>query len=1019
MSLQATSQGTFTVVATGKLSFDFLFDGGQFQGELAIFSLKGMESLEVGSDAFNQEAARRALTNSTQGRILVADSSEGAKFSAELDWEPNYNSGDYKGIRNFSMQAGDQVAFMLISNGTVSQTFNTLASGLDLGLRQPLFSISAANPDLSNQFSQVTDVAGKGNLFAMEDVRLKGGSDYDYNDVVFQLTGAEGNDIPALEDVGASTKDWTETAIGKQIIDYASRPTFDSGVFRVDASGQVGVDYLYDGGWYQGEMAIFSLKGMEGLKVNSNEFVQEATRRALSGSTQGHIVIKDRTEGAKYTAKFAWEDGFNSGAYLGVKTYAMNAGEDFAVMLIQNSTVQELANDVTKMWSGNRLPIFSIPQANIGAPSSVRQIVDVTGKGDTFGMEDVRTDWGNASDRDYNDMVFRFTGAKGVAPLMDTHVNRDRDWRDSSVGRELIQYATRPDYSGGIFDTGESGKVRIDYLYDGGWYESELAIFSLDGMENFKAGSTEFIQEASRRALSDSNLGYVVTKDRTDAAKFSDKVAWEADFNSGVYKGAQTFNMAPRGHFAFMLVQNNTVAAIANDISIIKQTGNLPIFSIPEANPFGTAIGQMVNVDGKNTYAFEDNRVDLPNLSDRDYNDIVIQVKGATSDVPLMNSLVNPERDWRSSTTGQQLLNYANRSEYDKGVISSGQSGSLEVEFLYDGGAYRGDVGIFSLDGMEIYAAGSAAFIAEAARRAASNSTQGHVLISDTTDAAKFTGGLDWESNFNSGTFQGTRSLNLNPNSAYGVIQVPNGRISEVVANPAIDGTKRPLFSMLDNNPSRSFQMGKIDVGNGSYVIALEDQRLDGASDRDYNDIIFRVKGDISISADTLDRVMASSKDWRSTDMGKALIDYASNPTAATTSRSIFGFSWSDTLIGTDASEFISGGAGNDILIGGKGNDILVGGSGNDTFQFNHINEAGDTILDFGAGDMINLRGVFSSINYTGTNAIADGILQFQQLGANTVIQVVSDGLGNTNNFIDLVTVNNTGIASVRNSLIF
>jgi hypothetical protein len=65
------------------------------------------------------------------------------------------------------------------------------------------------------------------------------------------------------------------------------------------------------------------------------------------------------------------------------------------------------------------------------------------------------------------------------------------------------------------------------------------------------------------------------------------------------------------------------------------------------------------------------------------------------------------------------------------------------------------------------------------------------------------------------------------------------------------------------------------------------------------------------------------------------------------------------------------------------------------------------------------LRGVYSSINYRGTNAIADGILQFQQLGANTVVQVVADGLGNTNNFMDLVTVNNTGIASVRNSLIF
>ncbi|MEE3720005.1 hypothetical protein V2H45_25030 [Tumidithrix elongata RA019] len=114
--------------------------------------------------------------------------------------------------------------------------------------------------------------------------------------------------------------------------------------------------------------------------------------------------------------------------------------------------------------------------------------------------------------------------------------------------------------------------------------------------------------------------------------------------------------------------------------------------------------------------------------------------------------------------------------------------------------------------------------------------------------------------------------------------------------------------------------------------------------------------------ADSLDRVMAASKDWRLTDMGNALISYASNPTAAQSSQYLFGFSWSDTLLGTDANEYISGGAGNDTLIGGKGKDVLVGSTGNDTFQFNNINEAGDSILDFGAGDAINLKGVLNSI---------------------------------------------------------
>ncbi|MEE3718459.1 hypothetical protein V2H45_17095 [Tumidithrix elongata RA019] len=113
--------------------------------------------------------------------------------------------------------------------------------------------------------------------------------------------------------------------------------------------------------------------------------------------------------------------------------------------------------------------------------------------------------------------------------------------------------------------------------------------------------------------------------------------------------------------------------------------------------------------------------------------------------------------------------------------MNVGQSGIIEVEFLYDGGAYKGDVGLFSLDGMDAYAAGSEAFIAEAARHVASNSKQRYVLVSDITDAAKFSSGLDWEANYNSGTYQGTKILNLSPNTAYGVMQVPNSTVNIVL----------------------------------------------------------------------------------------------------------------------------------------------------------------------------------------------------------------------------------------------
>jgi len=61
-----------------------------------------------------------------------------------------------------------------------------------------------------------------------------------------------------------------------------SNPSFDTGVFTVGYSGQVSIDYLFDGGAYQGDLAIFSLEGMEQFDANLNEFIAEAARRALS-----------------------------------------------------------------------------------------------------------------------------------------------------------------------------------------------------------------------------------------------------------------------------------------------------------------------------------------------------------------------------------------------------------------------------------------------------------------------------------------------------------------------------------------------------------------------------------------------------------------------------------------------------------------------------------------------------------------------------------------------------------------
>jgi hypothetical protein len=216
MSAQYQS-GVFTVGSTGKLEVDFLFDGGSYQGELAVFSLTGLEPFQVGSGEWIHEAARRALSDSTLGAVVISDSTEGAKFSADLPWEINANTGRYQGAYKFQMQANDQFGLMLVPNGTVKQVFE----GKIVDSFRPLFSLVAYNPNESFQMGQIADLTGNGSTFVFEDLRMDGNSDRDYNDLVFQIRGARGQ-APTLDALINSEKDWRNFEVGKQLSAYIS-----------------------------------------------------------------------------------------------------------------------------------------------------------------------------------------------------------------------------------------------------------------------------------------------------------------------------------------------------------------------------------------------------------------------------------------------------------------------------------------------------------------------------------------------------------------------------------------------------------------------------------------------------------------------------------------------------------------------------------------------------------------------------------------------------------------------------
>jgi VCBS repeat-containing protein len=122
-------------------------------------------------------------------------------------------------------------------------------------------------------------------------------------------------------------------------------------------------------------------------------------------------------------------------------------------------------------------------------------------------------------------------------------------------------------------------------------------------------------------------------------------------------------------------------------------------------------------------------------------------------------------------------------------------------------------------------------------------------------------------------------------------------------------------------------------------------------------------------------------------------------------------------LLGGAGADSLVGGAGGDTLRGSGGNDTLTGGTGSDAFDYDALADrgtTGDRITDFttgAGGDVLDLADILDGFaGYDGTNAISGGYLRFAASGANTLVQVDSDGGGN--GFVTLATLNNVAMTA-------
>ncbi len=196
--------------------------------------------------------------------------------------------------------------------------------------------------------------------------------------------------------------------------------------------------------------------------------------------------------------------------------------------------------------------------------------------------------------------------------------------------------------------------------------------------------------------------------------------------------------------------------------------------------------------------------------------------------VPLSKDPVKPTPIW---------------STFDSGVYTVDTQGEISIDYLWDGGANQGEVGIFDLSGMETLVNNPTAFTEEAIHRVLSNSRLGHVVLSDVTEGARFSGKLITEpEDFNSGTYTGIKSFDMKPGSQFGVIMISQGQFKTLGNLANTDGF---FFSLTKSNGSAFFRSAQMVArSTDRSILQIEDVPITSQrSDRDYNDLILKITG--------------------------------------------------------------------------------------------------------------------------------------------------------------------------------
>jgi Domain of unknown function (DUF4114) len=246
---------------------------------------------------------------------------------------------------------------------------------------------------------------------------------------------------PELPPIGPNPIEITIPVVANPIVSApnpASR--FSSGFFTVSDSGFVGIDYLYDGGAYAGQLGIFSLRDLEAYELGSSAFLRAVADRVVSNSPLGHIVIADDVEGAKLNSVLPGQPiSLNSSDYQRVKTVKMTPGDQIGLVMIPNGTFRDWLNG-TPPAAGQTL-FLSLKSSTSQGGFTGAQFADANRERGIIGVEDVALALG--PDKDYNDMVFQILGVTGQTNPWGFNGQTD-DWLTQSLGQAVLQWSSPP-----------------------------------------------------------------------------------------------------------------------------------------------------------------------------------------------------------------------------------------------------------------------------------------------------------------------------------------------------------------------------------------------------------------------------------------------------------------------------------------------------------------------------------------------------------------------------------------------